>query len=249
MHDDDGQIDDRPAADDASGPPAPAAWPDLPETPPEEWEYARARRRRGRPDEPLHIRPLLIDAGVAMVERDGFAELSLAKCARRAGVSSGAPYSWFANAVEFRCAVIATYVESARSDALDVAGAGGDALDLLVAACRALVQRLGAVGIGLDVVFGPADTAVGRDLAWARGAWLREVLRLVHASLSCQCSGIVASCPAAVAAWSDVFAVCHGYIALAGRARSDAERAETADRAGFAVRLLLRDRVLETTVG
>lgn len=94
-------------------------------------EDASAPRRRGRPvGDRESRRTELLDAAIAVIAQEGFAEASLRKVAKRAGCSTGAVTYYFANREEMMAAVIesqfdvfdAVLAESDQDGAVDVRG-------------------------------------------------------------------------------------------------------------------------------
>ena len=113
------------------------------------------------------LRNALLDAALELVAENGPRGFSVAEAARRAGVSSAAPYKHFADRDALLAALaVQGYAEQERRFAAALAAAPSDAADRLVAVARAYVSFAAQERPLFEVVFGAGlDKAEHLDVA------------------------------------------------------------------------------------
>jgi AcrR family transcriptional regulator len=124
------------------------------------------------------LRPALLAAALDLVAERGPRGFTVAEAARRAGVSSAAPYKHFADREALLAALAVTgYAEQERRFADALAHAGTDAVERLAVVARAYVSFAREQRALFDVVFGSGlDKAAHPDLAAAGGRVLGLLL-------------------------------------------------------------------------
>jgi AcrR family transcriptional regulator len=125
------------------------------------------------------LRTALIDAGTEMVAEGGLPALSVAEAARRAGVSTAAPYRHFPSRKEFVVAVAARAageLEAVMREAADQAG--DDPVESIAAAAAAYVRFAATRRTGFDVVYAPELRGVHDDELRDAGRSISDVVLL-----------------------------------------------------------------------
>ena len=115
------------------------------------------------------LRNVLLSAALELVAESGPRGFSVAEAARRAGVSSAAPYKHFADRDALLAALaVQGYAEQERRFAAALSEAPADVVDRLVAVARAYVSFAAQERALFDVVFGAGlDKAEHADVAAA----------------------------------------------------------------------------------
>lgn len=160
------------------------------------------------------LRRALLDAAVRVIEKEGVAALTLQTLARRAGVSSGAPYHHFQNREELLAAIaqdgLQLLVEEMKRSSAE---SGPGAASHLAALGRGYVRFALAHRGHFRVMFRPElRQQLGKDINAALGeglAMLREAVA------QCQQEGIAAGIDAnslVLLAWSTVHGASHLWI-------------------------------------
>ncbi|MFF7194857.1 TetR/AcrR family transcriptional regulator [Streptomyces sp. NPDC008079] len=113
------------------------------------------------------LRPALIEASFDLLAEAGPAAFSVARVARRLGVSTAAPYRHFADRDHLLAAVATRAAEELAERFRQAAdGAGQDPAERFAATAGAYVRYVGARGAGFDVIFArPLVALQDRDLA------------------------------------------------------------------------------------
>ncbi|MFC3739496.1 TetR/AcrR family transcriptional regulator [Paractinoplanes deccanensis] len=100
------------------------------------------------------LRAALVEASFGLIAECGLQRFSVAEVARRAGVSSAAPYRHFPDRAHLLGAVSAVAARDLRTEIEGAADdAGGDPKARLAAAAGAYVQCVGVTGAGMSVIF------------------------------------------------------------------------------------------------
>lgn len=124
------------------------------------------------------LRPALLAAALDLVAERGPRGFTVAEAARRAGVSSAAPYKHFADREALLAALaVSGYAEQERRFADALSRAGADPVERLALVARAYVSFALEQRALFDVVFGAGlDKAAHPDLAAASGRVLGLLL-------------------------------------------------------------------------
>ncbi|MEJ2860512.1 TetR/AcrR family transcriptional regulator [Actinomycetospora flava] len=174
----------------------------------------------------------LVDEGVALVAEVGVAGFSVAELARRAGVSTAAPYRHFGDRDRLLAAV-ATRVARELAACLEDTP-GEDPAARLAAATGTYVAFVTRCGVGIEIVYAPALRRLGdEDLAHAGRAAMDVLIGLARE--------VRPSADAALLLVEQLVALAHGYASL-GATGLTAERITDEDaptRATRAARALI----------
>lgn len=169
-----------------------------------------ARKSKPRTYHHGDLREALVEAGTALIEKDGLAAFTLRECARRAGVSHAAPRNHFETIDDLIAEIVARGFEAFHASLDKAAGAvGPDPGDRLVAMGRAYVAfALARPGVyGLMFRTGrPLRRSEHLETA-ARAAWV-QLVNEVEAVVAPEQTNIAAK---AAFVWSLV----HGIASLA----------------------------------
>jgi AcrR family transcriptional regulator len=157
------------------------------------------------------LRTALILAGVETIAEKGFSGLSVAEAARRAGVSSAAPYRHFANRDAFLIA-IATEAGRVMGDQLEAAFAAecersDDPLDQIAAIAETYVRFVIAHRVGFDLIF-------ATELRESEDVGLRDAGRRVIDLMMAPGIEVSPDMTRALELNEELWTTAHGYAAL-----------------------------------
>jgi AcrR family transcriptional regulator len=184
------------------------------------------------------LREALVQAALAAVAEGGPASVSMADAARRAGVSSAAPYRHFASR---QALLLATAVETAQALAARLEEAVGpepahDPVEALATGAAAYALFYLEHGAGLDLVYLP-------ELRELEDRELAEAGRRVMDCLLPVARDITGNADDAIVLLEQVFVIAHGYAQLhhvSISARRLGTPQAVADATAAAVRLVAR---------
>jgi AcrR family transcriptional regulator len=194
--------------------------------------------RRGGRYHHGELRAALIEASFDLLAESGLAAFSVAKVARRLGVSTAAPYRHFPDRDHLVAAVAAQAAAELRERFVEAAEqAGEDPVERFAATAGAYVRFAGTRGAGFDVIFAAELDKLHDEALADAGRRLMDLLL----DLARQATGQGPEASLTLVEHHVVAA--HGYVALHREgffARRYEGVAATADRAVAESRTLLR---------
>ncbi|NJA58555.1 TetR/AcrR family transcriptional regulator [Streptomyces sp. NEAU-H3] len=128
------------------------------------------------------LKATLVSTALEMIAEQGMAALSVAEVARRAGVSTAAPYRHFASkqALLIACAIAAANALAAQmlqaQEALRPQGEPTDPVEATAAAAAAYTRFAAENGSGLDLIFAPELQDTGDEDLLQAGRTVMDAL-------------------------------------------------------------------------
>jgi AcrR family transcriptional regulator len=178
------------------------------------------------------LRAALVAAAGKIVSEVGVANFSVAEAARRAGVSSGAPYRHFADRDALLAAVALQIAEELAEVWRAAVATSDDAAEQLVAVTLAYMHFAVAAGSGYDLIFGSVlDNRQHPELLQA-GRALNDLLIPIGLELTAEAQGAIDMLEAQIA-------LMHGYARLLRDGFFRAPIEDVGERAATAVRALI----------